>query len=82
VNPTDHAQQTYLEHRRAVLIASQESVVCAAVTARTYVESLPKRRICPQELARLERLACAAEQRSIQLGLAISAISAELAVHY
>jgi hypothetical protein len=81
LNPTDHAQQTYLEHRRATLIASQEAVVDAAITARAYFEALPKRCLCPKELARLERLMLEAERRSIQLGVAIAAIGAELAVH-
>lgn len=81
MNPTDLAQQTYLEYRRAVLIASQEAVVDAAVAARAYFEALPKRRLCPKELARVERLTLEAERQSIQLGLAIAAIGAELAVY-
>jgi hypothetical protein len=82
LTPTDRAQQTYLEHRREALIADQEDVVQAAITARAYYEALPKRRICPKELARLEGLALEAERRSTNLVRAIAAIGAELAVTY
>lgn len=77
---TDLAQRTYLENRRAALIDSQADVVSAAAAARSYVEALPKRRICPKELARLEHLALEAERRSAHLTRAIAAIGAELAV--
>jgi hypothetical protein len=82
LTPTDRAQQTYLEHRREALIAGQDDVLQAAITARAYYEALPKRRICPKELARLEGLALEAERRSANLVRAIAAIGAELAVNY
>lgn len=82
MTPTDLAQRTYLEHRRATLIEGQADVVRAAATARAYVESLPKGRLCPKELARLERLAREAERRSANLARAITAIGGELATPY
>lgn len=81
MTPTDLAQRTYLENRREDLIDSQVDVVRAAITARAYFEALPKRRICPKELARLEHLALEAERRSANLVRAIAAIGAELAVN-
>ncbi len=78
---TDLAQRTYLENRREALIDSQAGVVHAAVAARTYLEALPKRNLCPKELARLEQLALEAERRSTKLVLAIAALGAELAAY-
>jgi hypothetical protein len=78
MNPTDVAQRTYLEQRRATLMARQPAVVRAALTARTHFESLPKARLCPKEVARLERLVLEAEQRHQQLTRAIAVISAEI----
>jgi hypothetical protein len=79
VTPTDLAQRTYLESRRETLIDSQMDVVGAAIAARATFEALPKRRLCPKEMARMERLAIEAERRSAHLVRAIAAIGAELA---
>jgi hypothetical protein len=79
MTPTDLAQRTYLEQRREALIDSQVDVVRVAIAARATFEALPKRRLCPKEVARLERLALEAEQRSAHLVRAIAAIGAELA---
>lgn len=81
MNPTDLAQRTYLENRLETLVDSQVDVVYAASAARAYVESLPKRRLCPKEVTRLEQLAIAAERRSANLVRAIAAIGAELAIN-
>lgn len=81
MTPTDRAQQTYLEQRREALITGRDDVVRAAITARAYYEALPKQRICPKELARLEGLALEAERRSAHLVRAIAAIGAELAMN-
>jgi hypothetical protein len=78
MTPTDLAQRTYLESRREALIDSRMDVVQAAITARTQFEGLPKHRLCPKEVARLERRAIEAERRSVNLVQAIAAISAEL----
>lgn len=80
MNPTDRAQRCYLESRREVLVASQPEVARAARDARALVDGLPKQRLCPSEIARLERRAHDAEQRSTMLLRAITAIDAELAV--
>ncbi|MFV9504257.1 MAG: hypothetical protein AB4911_06795 [Oscillochloridaceae bacterium umkhey_bin13] len=79
MTPIDRVQQTYLEQRRDMLIASQAEVVYKAVAARTYLNNLPKRNLCPKELARLERLAQEAETHSRNLSVAITALGAELA---
>jgi hypothetical protein len=76
--PTDLAQRTYLEQRRETLLDSRMDVVQAAIEARIAFEALPKHRLCPKEVARLERRMIAAEQRSANLIRAIAAISAEL----
>lgn len=80
VTPTDLAQRTYLENRLEALIESQVDVVRTATTARATFEALPKRRLCPKEVARLEHRAIEAERRSADLLRAIAAISAELVV--
>jgi hypothetical protein len=82
VTPTDLAQRTYLEKRCEALIDSQMDVVHAAIAARATFEALPKRRLCPKEVARLERLAIEAEYRSANVTRAIAAIGAELAAHH
>jgi hypothetical protein len=81
VTPTELAQRTYLENRREALIGRQMDVVHAAIAARATYEALPKWRLCPKEVARLERLAVEAERRSTHLALALAAIGAELAAH-
>jgi hypothetical protein len=78
MTPTDLAQRTYLENRLEALTASQPEAMHAATAARAHFDSLPKRRLCPKEVARLERLATEAERRSAHLARAIAAISAEL----
>lgn len=80
MTPTDLAQRTYLENRLEALIESQVDVVRTATTARATFEALPKRRLCPKEVARLEHRAIEAERRSADLLRAIAAISAELVV--
>jgi hypothetical protein len=75
----DLAQQTYLANRCEALIVSQGDVVRAAIAARAHFEALPRQRLCPKEVARLERLVIDAEHRSTNLRRAIAAISAELA---
>lgn len=82
MTPTDLAQRTYLENRLEALIDSQVDAVRAAIAARAYFEALPRRRLCPREVARLERLAVEAERRSAKLARAIAAIGAELAVQH
>lgn len=78
MTPTDLAQRTYLENRLEALLDSRMDVVQAALDARARYEALPKRRLCPQEVARLERLALSAERRSADLVRAIAAVGAEL----
>lgn len=80
MTPTDLAQRTYLEHRREALLDMQAGVTQAALAAREHFEALPKQRLCPQEVARLERVTLEAERRSANLLRAIAAIDAELAV--
>lgn len=82
MTPTDLAQRTYLENRREALIDSQGDVVRAAVAARAYFAALPKQRLCPKEIERLEQKALEAERRSAHLVRAIAAIGAELAMHH
>jgi hypothetical protein len=82
LTPTDRAVQTFLEQRRDTLIASQSDVIHAAIMARAYFDSLARQRLCPKEVARLEALTVAAEQRSDHLMLAITALNAELADYY
>jgi hypothetical protein len=78
MTPTDLAQRTYLEQRLEALLDSRLGVIQAALHARTTFEALPKHRLCPKEVSRMERRAIEAERRSIHLVQAISAISAEL----
>lgn len=78
MTPTDLAQRTYLENRLEALIARQAEAVHAAAAARAHVDGLPKRRLCPHEVARLEGLAAEAEGRSTRLARAITSIAAEL----
>lgn len=81
MTPVDLVQQTYLENRLETLVDSQMDVVHAAIAARNYFENLPKERLCPKELARLEYRALEAERRSTHLTRAIAAIGAELALY-
>lgn len=81
MTPTDRAQRTYLEQRRAALLASRGDVERAAAAARAHFEALPRQRLCPKEVARLEGLVSAAERRSVNLARAIAAIGAEIAAH-
>ncbi|PDW04612.1 hypothetical protein [Candidatus Viridilinea mediisalina] len=81
MTPTDVAQQTYLENRLETLVDSQMDVVHAAIAARRYFETLPKQRLCPKEIARLEHCALEAERRSYHLTRAIAAVGAELALY-
>lgn len=78
MTPIDLAQRTYLENRLEALLDSRMDVVQAAMAARARFEALPKRRICPTELARMENLAIEAERRSAHLVRAIAAVGAEL----
>lgn len=79
MTPTDLAQRTYLERRREALASSQVEATQAAAAARATFEALPRARLCPKEVARLERRAVEAEGRSANLARAIAAIGAELA---
>lgn len=78
MTPTDLAQRAYLENRREALLDSRMDVVQAAIAARAQFEALPKGRLCPKEIARLEHLAIEAERRSAHLVRAIAAIGGEL----
>lgn len=78
MTPTDLAQRTYLEQRLEALLDSRLNVIQAALQARTTFAALPSHRLCPKEVARLERRVIEAEQRSLHLVRAIAAIGAEL----
>lgn len=76
--PSDATQRSYLEGRRAALLDLQAAARSQAATARRQAADLAPTRACRKELARLCRLAEAAQARHDQLARAVRAVETEI----